>query len=180
MERGVGVELRVRGGRAVLTASGVRVREPDLPDGLRAALGEWARVAEAVSREGDGEPAELVSRRGRQLAGRLAVATGRPVAYVNPVEGGTELVGPEPTPWGTGLTVSAVCAAVVLVALVALADGLAQVGAWMPPVALVLVTAGLAPSVWLGRRAPVWRWVGYGVAGGVVLSWVVLLLSLLG
>lgn len=180
MERGVGLELRVRGGRAVLTAYGDHGPAADLSDELRAALDEWARVTQAVTLDGAAPRSRLVSRRGRQLAARLAVVTGHPVAYVDPLAGGIELVGPEPTPWATGLTVSAAAAAVAVFALVALAEGLAEIGAWAPPVALLVVTAGLAPSVWLGRRTPVWRWVAHGVAAGIVLSWVVLLLSLLG
>ena len=188
MERGVGLEFRAQAGCAVLSSHGDHAPDPAsflLSGELRAALDEWARVAEAVALGGVGQqgrtsPAELVSRRGRQLATRLAVATGRPVGYVDPVTGGMELIGSEPTPWATGLTVSAVSAAMVLVALVALGRDLAEIRPWVPAVTLLLVTAGLAPSVWLARRTPVWRWLGYGVAAGVVLSWVVLLLSLLG
>ena len=188
MQRGVGLELRAQSGSALLTCYGGRAPDPAwsvLSEELRAALDEWARVAEAVARGGDGQqgrpsPAELVSRRGRQLAARLAVATGHQVGYVDPRTGAVELIGPEPTPWATGLTVSVMSAAMVLVALVALARALADIGAWVPAVILLLVTVGLAPSIWLARLTPVWRWLGYGVAAGVVLSWVVLLLSLLG
>jgi len=42
------------------------------------------------------------------------------------------------------------------------------------------VAAGLAPSMWLTRAIPVWRWVAYGAAGGILLTWITLLLSLLG
>lgn len=188
MQRGIGLELRARAGSVVLTSDGGGVPAPArlvLSDELRAALDEWARVAETVARDGDGQQgrsssAELVSRRGRQLAARLAVATGHRVGYVDPLTGGVELIGREPTPWATGLTVSAVSAAMVLVVLVAFAQSLAEIGAWVPAATLLLVTAGLAPSVWLARLTPVWRWLGYGVAAGVVLTWVVLLLSLLG
>ncbi len=188
MERAIGLELRARAGSAVLTSGGDRVPDPAwlvLSDELRAALDEWARVAETVTlggndQQGHPAPAELVSRRGRQLAARLAVTTGCPVGYVDPVTGGMELIGHEPTPWATGLTVSAMSAAMVLAALVALAQGLTEIGAWVPAATLLLVTAGLAPSVWLARLTPVWRWLGYGVAAGVLLTWVVLLLSLLG
>lgn len=188
VERGIGLELRAQAGSAVLTSHGDHGPDPAwlmVSEELRAALDEWARVAETVALGGDGQqgrpsPAELVSRRGRQLAARLAAATGYPVGYVDPRTGGVELIGREPTPWATGLTVSAVSAAMVLVALVALARGLAEVGAWVPAVTLLLVTAGLAPSVWLVRLTPVWRWLGCGVAAGVLLSWVVLLLSLFG
>jgi hypothetical protein len=188
VERGVGLELRAQAGSAVLASYGDRSPDPAwfrLSDELRAALDEWARVAETVALGGDEQqghpfPAELVSRRGRQLAARLAVTAGRPVEYVDPITGGVELIGREPTPWATGLTVSAMSAAMVLAALVALAQGLAEIGAWVPAATLLLVTAGLAPSIWLARQTPVWRWLGYGVATGVLLSWTVLLLSLLG
>ncbi|HYZ08192.1 MAG TPA: DUF2537 domain-containing protein [Pseudonocardiaceae bacterium] len=188
MERGVGLELRAQAGSAVLACYGDRTPDPawfNLSDELRAALDEWARVAEIITlggndQQGHPSPAELVSRRGRQLAARLAVTTGRPVGYVDPVTGAMELIGQEPTPWATGLTVSAVSAAMVLATLVALAQGLTEIGAWAPPGTLLLVTAGLAPSVWLARHTPVWRWLCFGVAAGVALSWVVLLLSLLG
>lgn len=188
MERGVGLELRAQAGSAMLTSYGDHLPDPAwfrLSEELRAALDEWALVAETVALDGDRQqghpsPAELVSRRGRQLAARLAVATGHPVGYVDPLTGGVELIGREPTPWATGLTVSAVSAAMVLVALVAFARGLAEIGAWVPAATLSLVTVSLAPSIWLARLTPVWRWLGYGIAAGVVLSWVVLLLSLLG
>jgi hypothetical protein len=188
VERGVGLELRAQAGSAVLTSNGDRGPDPAwflLSEELRAALDEWARVAEAVAlgrvgQQGRTSPAELVSRRGRQLATRLAVATGHPVGYVDPLIGGVELIGSEPTPWATGLTVSVVSAAMVLIALVASGRNLAEIRPWVPAATLLLVTVGLAPSVWLARGTPVWRWLGYGVAAGVVLSWVVLLLSLLG
>lgn len=177
VDRGAGLELRVREGRAVLTALGDGAVELDLPADLRAALHEWARVAEDLPP--GGEAAVLVSRRGRQLASRIAATTGRPVGYVDPLEGGVELIGPEPTPWVTGLTVSVATVPFVLVTLVSLADGLAEIAPWVAVVALLLATAGLAPSVWLGRDTPVWRWVAYGVAAGVALSWVTVVASLL-
>ncbi len=177
VDRGAGLELRVREGRAVLTSLGDGAAEPGLPADLRDALHEWARVAEYL---GTGsKDAVLVSRRGRQLAGRVAATTGRPVGYVDPLEGGVELIGSEPTPWGTGLTVSAATVALVMAALVSLADGLAEIAPWVAVVALLLATAGLAPSVWLGRDTPVWRWVAYGVAAGVALSWVMVVALLL-
>ncbi len=189
MERGVGLELRAQGGNAVLNCYDEHhTPHPvwmSLPQELRRALDEWAQVVETLTLDGDGglgrhSLAELVSRRGRQLAGRLAVVTGHPVEYRDPLTGGVELIGREPTPWATGLTVSAVSAAMVLVALMAFAPGLAQLGSWVPAATLLLATVGLAPSIWLVRRTPVWRWLGFGVATGVLLGWGVLLLSLLG
>jgi hypothetical protein len=85
----------------------------------------------------------------------------------------------EPTPWATGLIVSAMAATVVGVALLSLSQDLASNGAWLVVLANLLVAAGLAPSIWLGRATPIWRWVAYGTAAGIVLAWIALLLSLL-
>ncbi|MBV9163740.1 MAG: DUF2537 domain-containing protein [Pseudonocardiales bacterium] len=86
----------------------------------------------------------------------------------------------EPTPWATGLTVSVVAAAVIVVALLSVSQGLAPNGIGFVVLANLLVAAGLAPSIWLGRATPIWRWVAYGTAVGIVLAWIALLLSLLG
>ncbi|MBY8853751.1 hypothetical protein K7G98_38185, partial [Saccharothrix sp. MB29] len=58
--------------------------------GLAEALHEWAKVADAVSRTdspSEGVAEALVTRRGRQLAGRLAADMGSPVRYTDPVTG---------------------------------------------------------------------------------------------
>ncbi|MGH3889658.1 MAG: DUF2537 domain-containing protein [Pseudonocardiaceae bacterium] len=85
----------------------------------------------------------------------------------------------EPTPWATGLTVTAVTAVIVGIALLSLSQGLATAGVWPVVLANLLVAAGLAPSMWLARATPIWRWVAYGAAAGVLLTWIALLLSLL-
>jgi hypothetical protein len=86
----------------------------------------------------------------------------------------------EPTPWVTGLTVSVVAAVIVGIALISLSQGLAPNGTGFVVVANLLAAAGLAPSIWLGWSIPIWRWVAYGAAAGIVLTWIALLLSLLG
>ncbi|PZS18212.1 MAG: hypothetical protein DLM60_12355 [Pseudonocardiales bacterium] len=86
----------------------------------------------------------------------------------------------EPTPWATGLTVSAVAAAIVGVALLSLSQDLASNGVGVVVLANVLLAAGLTPSLWLGRTTPIWRWVAYGAAAGIIATWIALLLSLLG
>jgi hypothetical protein len=79
----------------------------------------------------------------------------------------------EPTPWLTGLTVSAFIAAVVVVAMLALATSLVrETSGWVALGASVIVTAGIAPSLWLIRRTPILRWAAYGAAGGVVIAWI--------
>lgn len=174
---------------------------------LAEALHEWAKVADAVGRAetpADGVAGALLARRGRQLAGRIAAVMNSPVAYTDPVSGelvsvdvpetetdpetgtetGTEAEPPveeepEPTPWGTGLTVTFIVAAIVTVTIVTLSLGLGETSRWLALVANVLVVGGLAPSVWLGRNVPVWRWVAYGVVVGVVVAWLALIFTLL-
>jgi lysylphosphatidylglycerol synthetase-like protein (DUF2156 family) len=85
----------------------------------------------------------------------------------------------EPTPWATGLTVSAVTAVIVGIGLLSLSQGLAPNGRGFVVLANLLVAVGLSPSMWLGRDTPIWRWVAYGTATGIVLTWIVLLFSLL-
>ncbi|MFD1146417.1 DUF2537 domain-containing protein [Saccharothrix hoggarensis] len=218
------MELRVQDGRAVLAGrddAGEREVDPHtlpLGAGLADALHEWAKVADAVLRTdtpSDGAASALVTRRGRQLAGRVAADMGTPVRYTDPVTGelvtvdvpeptadaddglgsvevldepsdegdGTEETGdtepPEPTPWGTGLTVSLITAAVVTFTVYTLSVGLGETSQWLALLANVLVVGGIAPSVWLARNVPVWRWVAYGVVAGVFAAWLSLLLTTL-
>ena len=78
------------GGRAVLQERDVG--DVRLSDDLRAALREWVTVAETVRRSGDAHELDLLSRRGRQLALRVADALGRPVEFVDPVSGEVESI----------------------------------------------------------------------------------------
>lgn len=202
------LELHARSGRAVLVAvEQTRQHEVDpsrlqLPDTLVEALHEWAHVADTITREESGKDASaatLVARRGRQLALRLALETGGEVGCRNPLSGNVDRVGPQrngrptqlrrrgrpglvnaPTPWGTGLTVSGIIAAIVVIALFVVSTGLAEVSVLLAWGVNVAVAAGFAPSIWLGRRVPVWRWVAFGTATGIGLAWLALLLSTLG
>jgi hypothetical protein len=210
------VELRIRGERAVLAADdGVDVQEADphslaIGSELAEALHEWARVAAALRRaepaasaEHSAEAAAVVSRRGHQLAVRVAAAMGAPLVYRDPVTDLETLIEPpsrtsatalplvqrlfgtaeydrEPTPWGTGLTVAAFVAAVLCVAMLALAGTLAtETSSWLAVAASIVVTAGLAPSLWLARRLPIVRWAALGAAVGVVIAWVGVLVDVL-
>jgi hypothetical protein len=219
--KGTYVQLRARDGRALLAgpADGADAadREVDphslaLGADLAEALHEWARVADAVHRNGptdEGAAARLISRRGQQLASRVAAAMGSPVSYADPLTGEiTEIAVPaasvvpdvstvaeqespdltqesdpdrpaEPTPWATGLTVTGFSAAVVLLVVVALSLALGAASNWLALIANVVIALGLAPSVWLARRAPVWRWVAYGVVAGIVIAWIALLFTAL-
>jgi len=179
------------GGSALLQESDVG--DVRLTDDLRDALREWVTVAETVRRSGDAHELDLLSRRGRQLALRVADALGRPVEFVDPVSGEVESIrieaaprltpvreSPSSTPWGTGLAVAAFFAVLVTVADVVLARAFAGAFGllWIP--ANLLVTAGTAPSLWMAREVQFWRWPALGAAAGVVVAWVVMLLGLLG
>jgi len=188
-----GIQLRANGDRAVLVdGDGAAMTEPSsLPLGteLTDALNEWAKVAAAVARAEPGVAAgSVVSRRGLQLAGRVATSLGVTVRYVDPLSGAESVVEPlrlparpprpplppEPRPWLTGLTVSAASLAVTLVTVVTLAATLAETYSLLALAANVVVTAGLLPTLWLIHRQPIWRWVSYGVAVGLGLAWLAL------
>jgi Protein of unknown function (DUF2537) len=179
------------------------VRDVRLSDDLRSALREWTEVAETVLRSGDDQEVDLLRRRGRQLASRVADTLGRPVEFVDPVSGAVESIRvgatkqapgavpqpptgplavepPGPTPWGTGTAVAVFFAVLVALADVVLARAFAGAFGllWLP--ANLLVTAGTMPSLWLAREVPFWRWPALGAAAGIGVAWVVLLLSLLG
>lgn len=166
---------------------------------LAQALHEWARVASAVgsaARPGDSgvEAASVVSQRGRQLAQRVAAAMGTSIHFVDPVSGDGVVVDPpsaasrselarrlfgtpdpagEPTPWLTGLTISAFVAAVIVVAMLALANTLArETNSWLALLASAVVTAGITPSLWLARRVPIVRWASFGAGAGIVIAWI--------
>jgi hypothetical protein len=136
-----------------------------------------------------------VSRTGRHLAARVSVALGRSVDYCDPVtdvrvplravgsvtrvpevplprrrrrgRGRASTVFGEPTPWGTGLTLAALVAGLVLLANLTLAlpmvAGLGLVGLLID----LVVVAGLVPALWLNRRVPMWRWAVWGAFSGM-------------
>jgi hypothetical protein len=191
MSGSVGIQLRANGERAVLVAAdGEGATDPArLPLGteLTDALHEWAKVAAAVRRADPGAAAgAVVSRRGVQLAGRVAASLGVPVRYVDPLSGTESVVEPttkpplppppppEPTPWLTGLTVSVASAVLVVLTVVILAATLAETYSLLALASNLVVTAGLLPSLWLIHRQPVWRWVAYGVAAGIAFAWLAL------
>ena len=178
-------------------------RDGRLSDDLRSALREYREVAETVLRTGDDQELDLLRRRGRQLASRVAETLGRPVEFVDPVSGAVESIRvgsatpagpppvpeppgtlapepPGPTPWATGAVVAVFFAVLVALADVVLARAFAGAFGllWLP--ANLLVTAGTMPSLWLAREVPFWRWPAFGAALGIAVAWVVMLLGLLG
>jgi hypothetical protein len=79
----------------------------------------------------------------------------------------------EPTPWFTGLAVTALSGFVVSFAMLALLLGLGSSGRWLGVLSGVVVTAGLVPPAVLMRRLPGWRWLAFGTALGLVVGWLV-------
>ncbi|WP_009478029.1 DUF2537 domain-containing protein [Rhodococcus sp. JVH1] len=84
---------------------------------------------------------------------------------------------PTGTPWFTGLLVAGFAAVVVAVAIMAFGSQLARIHLALAVVLELVVVAGVAPSVWRLRRTPVWRWLVYGAAAGVVAGWTALLVG---
>ncbi|MHA6798230.1 DUF2537 domain-containing protein [Bounagaea algeriensis] len=162
------------------------------------ALGEWAEVAAgftgaAEASGGSGRPDEaataVLTDRARALAARVAAELGAEVDCVDPLSG--QLLRAEPdaaaqppagesVPWGPGLFVSGVFGAIVAVVLVVVSRGLADVNVVLALVVNLAVAAGFAPSVWVGRTLPTWRWIAWGTGCGVLAAWAALLLGLLG
>lgn len=86
----------------------------------------------------------------------------------------------ESTPWGTGLTVAALVAAVVAAAVIVLSLGLIQVHPLLAVGLNLVAVGGLAPTVWGWRTRPVWRWFVLGSGVGVAGGWIALLAMTLG
>ncbi|MCU1664327.1 MAG: hypothetical protein QOI36_2448 [Pseudonocardiales bacterium] len=182
----------VTGGRVVLGER--QPGDPALPLELQDALREWAAFAVSVMRSGGPRELELLQRRGRQLASRVADLLGRPVEFTDPITGEVEWIhvgstGPiprlppepaGPTPWATGLTVAAFFAVLVAFGDIVLSRAFAEAFGllWVP--ANLLVGLGLAPSLYLLRNTGFWRWPAMGTAAGLGVAWLVLLLGLLG
>ncbi|NYH79157.1 hypothetical protein FHR84_002491 [Actinopolyspora biskrensis] len=199
-------ELELRAGRAgavLVDASGTLGLAPEhtgVSERLAGALREWSEVVERIRRgETSGrKAAETATRRGELLATELATETGAALRYRDPVDGSVRRVEPQErdrnreglpggaatpegdVPWLPGLTVAAMVAALTAIALVVVSLGLGEVNPLLAVVINLAVAGGFAPSIWLGRDVPTWRWPVLGLACGIVLSWIVLPLSLLG
>ncbi|MCI4674627.1 DUF2537 domain-containing protein [Candidatus Mycolicibacterium alkanivorans] len=81
----------------------------------------------------------------------------------------------ESTPWGTGLTVAGMVAAVIGAAIVVLSLGMIRVHPLVAVVLNLIAAGGLAPTLWGWRRVPVRRWFVLGSAVGVAGGWIALL-----
>jgi hypothetical protein len=178
------VRLTASGGQALLDERPLDAlgETAGLPDEVCQALRQWAWLA------GHTAAAEAVSPRGEQLAALVALVCGERVEYVDPTSGVVHLVGPErtaadrcsgrePTPWATGLTVLGFVAVVVAALDLALTATLRAEYRWVWIPANLLVGIGLAPTVLLLRRTPFWRWIAYGIAAGLIIGWLVLIVT---
>jgi hypothetical protein len=96
---------------------------------------------------------------------------------MSPATPGPPRPGREPTPWATGLTVTMIIAALVAALDLILTGALAKSFGWLWVPANVLIGIGMAPSIWLMHRMPLWRWIGYGVALGLLVAWLGLLVG---
>ena len=81
----------------------------------------------------------------------------------------------ESTPWGTGLTVAALVAAIIGAGIVVLSLGMIRVHPLVAVVLNLIAVGGLAPTLWGWRRVPVRRWFVLGAAIGVAGGWSALL-----
>jgi hypothetical protein len=103
----------------------------------------------------------------------------KPERFGNPAEPDGRGYGsnPEPTPWAAGLTVAALVAALTTSGVYAFGAALSHVH-WLLAVGVNLIAAGgSAPTAWRWRHTPVVRWVVAGLAAGVLLGWVGLLVA---
>lgn len=152
---------------------------------------EWSAAAAALAGSESPDEQDAVRMRGRRLAARVSRELGRPVRYVDPVTGAVQAVAAAPdgrvgpwaepgVPWATGLPLAGFACVVTVLADVALSRAFAQAFGAVWILANLLVSVGLAPTLYLLREVPFWRWPALGVAAGLVVAWVVLLLGLLG
>lgn len=83
----------------------------------------------------------------------------------------------EPTPWATGLTASAMVAALAAAMVMLVSQALRGAYGWLWIPANLVLAIGIGPALWLMRTAPFWRWIAHGVAVGFGLAWIGLALG---
>ncbi len=84
-----------------------------------------------------------------------------------------------PTPWSTGLLVTALTAALVAVAIFAFGTALGRINPVLATLINIIAVGGAAPTVWRWRTVPIVRWAVYGAIAGVALGWIGLAVSVL-
>jgi hypothetical protein len=86
---------------------------------------------------------------------------------------------PEPTPWSTGLIVSAISAALAAVAVFAFGIALARIHPVLAVIINIVAAGGSAPTLWGWRNLQTYRWVVYGAVVGICFGWIGLLFTAL-
>ena len=89
----------------------------------------------------------------------------------------TQARDPAPTPWATGLTLTAFSFAAIVVAVVACGQVLGRIHPVLAVVVNVVTVAGVAPTVWSWLRVQVLRWLAAGFVAGVPFGWLALIVS---
>ncbi|OBA32214.1 DUF2537 domain-containing protein [Rhodococcus pyridinivorans] len=85
--------------------------------------------------------------------------------------------GPAPTPWATGLTLTALSFVATVITVVACGQVLGRIHPVLAVVVNVVTVAGVAPTVWSWLRVQVLRWLAAGFLAGVPFGWLALLVS---
>ncbi|KHJ70308.1 MULTISPECIES: DUF2537 domain-containing protein [Rhodococcus] len=85
--------------------------------------------------------------------------------------------GPVPTPWATGLTLTAFSFVATVITVVACGQVLGRIHPALAVVVNVVTVAGVAPTVWSWLRVQVLRWLAAGFVAGVPFGWLALLVS---
>ncbi|KSZ58534.1 membrane protein [Rhodococcus pyridinivorans KG-16] len=85
--------------------------------------------------------------------------------------------GPAPTPWATGLTLTAFSFIATVITVVACGQALGRIHPALAVVVNVVTVAGVAPTVWSWLRVQVLRWLAAGFLAGVPFGWLALLVS---
>lgn len=87
---------------------------------------------------------------------------------------------PDRTPWGAGVTVLVLVAALTAVGVFGFGSALSSVHPVVAALVNVVAVVGVAPTAWRWRFTPVVRWVIAGAATGVLLGWIALLADAFG
>lgn len=74
----------------------------------------------------------------------------------------------EPTPWGLGLVITAASALFATLLLLGVYELIGGVAAWLGVASAGIVCIGLGWTLWELRERPVWRWIVWGFAVGLL------------
>lgn len=74
------------------------------------------------------------------------------------------------TPWLTGVVLSVLAGIFTVLVMLSFYSVIAAFNAAVGVVVVLIAIAGVAPTVWVLRSRPVWRWACAGVAIGAVIG----------